>query len=207
MDFDYKKVVKYLLDIDSNTVANALKSIITKDFILMDLSDKNKVVSIKSVNSNSYYILEAKNSKTLIIYPIEPNFKYLSDDFGYVIEIGLNIDNEIVISSISKYNNGILTSSSTWEYRGNKYKQSVGRILYCVGENIDRLNIETFLIQYERKRTDILNDLYWDVKAYSKDYFIDVKKDVRNALNEEYTNFDDAYRKWNELVEKVKTKV
>ena len=201
MDFDYGKVVNFMLGVNSKQMVDALSTIISGNFNMIDVNgDINKIL-LNSIKTNDNYVLLTRNG--LVILPINSNVKYLTEEFIRIIEITINSDDNLVISEISSNNNGLVAFSSTWSFYNNVYDQLNGYIVFFDRNDIssmDSLTIEMFLNQYYSKRSGVFNDLYWDIISYSRDTFVNSKINRREQVTETSSDFSLVYNKWIEIV-------
>ena len=201
MDFDYGKVVNFMLGVNSKQMVDALSTIISRNFNIIDFNgDINKIL-LNSIKTNDNYVLLTRNG--LVILPINSNVKYLTEEFIRIIEITINSDDNLVISEISSNNNGLVAFSSTWSFYNNVYDQLNGYIVFFDRNDIssmDSLTIEMFLNQYYSKRSGVFNDLYWDIISYSRDTFVNSKINRREQVTETSSDFSLVYNKWIEIV-------
>lgn len=201
MNFDYGKVVNFMLGVNSKQMVDALSTIINGNFNMIDVNSDIKKILLNSIKTNDNYVLLTRNG--LVILPINSNVKYLTEEFIRIIEITINSDDNLVISEISSNNNGLVAFSSTWSFYNNVYDQLNGYIVFFDRNDIssmDSLTIEMFLNQYYSKRSGVFNDLYWDIISYSKDTFINSKINRREQVIETSSDFSLVYNKWIEIV-------
>lgn len=201
MDFDYGKVVNFMLGVNSKQMVDALSTIISGNFNMIDVNDDIKKILLNSIKTNDNYVLLTRNG--LVILPINSNVKYLTEEFIRIIEITINSDDNLVISEISSNNNGLVAFSSTWSFYNNVYDQLNGYIVFFDRNdisNMDSLTIEMFLNQYYSKRSGVFNDLYWDIISYSRDTFVNSKINRREQVTETSSDFSLVYNKWIEIV-------
>lgn len=200
MDFDYGKVVNFMLGVNSKQMVDALSTIISGNFNMIDVNGDIKKILLNSIKTNDNYVLLTRNG--LVILPINSNVKYLTEEFIRIIEITINSDDNLVISEISS-NNGLVAFSSTWSFYNNVYDQLNGYIVFFDRNdisNMDSLTIEMFLNQYYSKRSGVFNDLYWDIISYSRDTFVNSKINRREQVTETSSDFSLVYNKWIEIV-------
>lgn len=200
MDFDYGKVVNFMLGVNSKQMVDALSTIISGNFNMIDVNGDIKKILLNSIKTNDNYVLLTRNG--LVILPINSNVKYLTEEFIRIIEITINSDDNLVISEISS-NNGLVAFSSTWSFYNNVYDQLNGYIVFFDRNDIssmDSLTIEMFLNQYYSKRSGVFNDLYWDIISYSRDTFVNSKINRREQVTETSSDFSLVYNKWIEIV-------
>lgn len=201
MDFDYGKVVNFMLGVNSKQMVDALSTIISGNFNMIDVNGDIKKILLNSIKTNDNYVLLTRNG--LVILPINSNVKYLTEEFIRIIEITINSDDDLVISEISSSNNGLVAFSSTWSFYNNVYDQLNGYIVFFDRNDIssmDSLTIEMFLNQYYSKRSGVFNDLYWDIISYSRDTFVNSKINRREQVTETSSDFSLVYNKWIEIV-------
>lgn len=201
MDFDYGKVVNFMLGVNSKQMVDALSTIISGNFNMIDVNGDIKKILLNSIKTNDNYVLLTRNG--LVILPINSNVKYLTEEFIRIIEITINSDDNLVISEISSNNNGLVAFSSTWSFYNNVYDQLNGYIVFFDRNDIssmDSLTIEMFLNQYYSKRSGVFNDLYWDIISYSRDTFVNSKINRREQVTETSSDFSLVYNKWIEIV-------
>lgn len=201
MDFDYGKVVNFMLGVNSKQMVDALSTIISGNFNMIDVNGDIKKILLNSIKTNDNYVLLTRNG--LVILPINSNVKYLTEEFIRIIEITINSDDNLVISEISSSNNGLVAFSSTWSFYNNVYDQLNGYIVFFDRNdisNMDSLTIEMFLNQYYSKRSGVFNDLYWDIISYSRDTFVNSKINRREQVTETSSDFSLVYNKWIEIV-------
>ena len=201
MDFDYGKVVNFMLGVKSKQMVDALSTIISGNFNMIDVNGDIKKILLNSIKTNDNYVLLTRNG--LVILPINSNVKYLTEEFIRIIEITINSDDDLVISEISSNNNGLVAFSSTWSFYNNVYDQLNGYIVFFDRNDIssmDSLTIEMFLNQYYSKRSGVFNDLYWDIISYSRDTFVNSKINRREQVTETSSDFSLVYNKWIEIV-------
>ncbi len=201
MDFDYGKVVNFMLGVNSKQMVDALSTIISGNFNMIDVNGDIKKILLNSIKTNDNYVLLTRNG--LVILPINSNVKYLTEEFIRIIEITINSDDDLVISEISSNNNGLVAFSSTWSFYNNVYDQLNGYIVFFDRNDIssmDSLTIEMFLNQYYSKRSGVFNDLYWDIISYSRDTFVNSKINRREQVTETSSDFSLVYNKWIEIV-------
>lgn len=201
MDFDYGKVVNFMLGVNSKQMVDALSTIISGNFNMIDVNGDIKKILLNSIKTNDNYVLLTRNG--LVILPINSNVKYLTEEFIRIIEITINSDDDLVISEISSNNNGLVAFSSTWSFYNNVYDQLNGYIVFFDRNDIssmDSLTIEMFLNQYYSKRSGVFNDLYWDIISYSRDTFVNSKINRREQVTETSSDFSLVYKKWIEIV-------
>ena len=201
MDFDYGKVVNFMLGVNSKQMVDALSTIISGNFNMIDVNGDIKKILLNSIKTNDNYVLLTRNG--LVILPINSNVKYLTEEFIRIIEISINSDDNLVISEISSNNNGLVAFSSTWSFYNNVYDQLNGYIVFFDRNdisNMDSLTIEMFLNQYYSKRSGVFNDLYWDIISYSRDTFVNSKINRREQVTETSSDFSLVYNKWIEIV-------
>ena len=201
MDFDYGKVVNFMLGVNSKQMVDALSTIISGNFNMIDGNGDIKKILLNSIKTNDNYVLLTRNG--LVILPINSNVKYLTEEFIRIIEITINSDDDLVISEISSNNNGLVAFSSTWSFYNNVYDQLNGYIVFFDRNDIssmDSLTIEMFLNQYYSKRSGVFNDLYWDIISYSRDTFVNSKINRREQVTETSSDFSLVYNKWIEIV-------
>lgn len=201
MDFDYSKVVNFMLGVNSKQMVDALSTIISGNFNMIDVNGDIKKILLNSIKTNDNYVLLTRNG--LVILPINSNVKYLTEEFIRIIEITINSDDNLVISEISSNNNGLVAFSSTWSFYNNVYDQLNGYIVFFDRNDIssmDSLTIEMFLNQYYSKRSGVFNDLYWDIISYSRDTFVNSKINRREQVTETSSDFSLVYNKWIEIV-------
>lgn len=201
MDFDYGKVVNFMLGVNSEQMVDALSTIISGNFNMIDVNGDIKKILLNSIKTNDNYVLLTRNG--LVILPINSNVKYLTEEFIRIIEITINSDDNLVISEISSNNNGLVAFSSTWSFYNNVYDQLNGYIVFFDRNDIssmDSLTIEMFLNQYYSKRSGVFNDLYWDIISYSRDTFVNSKINRREQVTETSSDFSLVYNKWIEIV-------
>ncbi len=201
MDFDYGKVVNFMLGVNSKQMVDALSTIISGNFNMIDVNGDIKKILLNSIKTNDNYVLLTRNG--LVILPINSNVKYLTEEFIRIIEITINSDDNLVISEISSNNNGLVAFSSTWSFYNNVYDQLNGYIVFFDRNdisNMDSLTIEMFLNQYYSKRSGVFNDLYWDIISYSRDTFVNSKINRREQVTETSSDFSLVYNKWIEIV-------
>lgn len=201
MDFDYGKVVNFMLGVNSKQMVDALSTIISGNFNMIDVNGDIKKILLNSIKTNDNYVLLTRNG--LVILPINSNVKYLTEEFIRIIEITINSDDNLVISEISSNNNGLVAFSSTWSFYNNVYDQLNGYIVFFDRNDIssmDSLTIEMFLNQYYSKRSGVFNDLYWDIISYSRDTFVNSKINRREQVTETSSDFSLVYKKWIEIV-------
>lgn len=201
MDFDYGKVVNFMLGVNSKQMVDALSTIISGNFNMIDVNGDIKKILLNSIKTNDNYVLLTRNG--LVILPINSNVKYLTEEFIRIIEITINSDDNLVISEISSNNNGLVAFSSTWSFCNNVYDQLNGYIVFFDRNDIssmDSLTIEMFLNQYYSKRSGVFNDLYWDIISYSRDTFVNSKINRREQVTETSSDFSLVYNKWIEIV-------
>ena len=201
MDFDYGKVVNFMLGVNSKQMVDALSTIISGNFNMIDVNGDIKKILLNSIKTNDNYVLLTR--KGLVILPINSNVKYLTEEFIRIIEITINSDDNLVISEISSNNNGLVAFSSTWSFYNNVYDQLNGYIVFFDRNDIssmDSLTIEMFLNQYYSKRSGVFNDLYWDIISYSRDTFVNSKINRREQVTETSSDFSLVYNKWIEIV-------
>ena len=201
MDFDYGKVVNFMLGVNSKQMVDALSTIISGNFNMIDVNGDIKKILLNSIKTNDNYVLLTRNG--LVILPINSNVKYLTEEFIRIIEITINSDVNLVISEISSNNNGLVAFSSTWSFYNNVYDQLNGYIVFFDRNDIssmDSLTIEMFLNQYYSKRSGVFNDLYWDIISYSRDTFVNSKINRREQVTETSSDFSLVYNKWIEIV-------
>ncbi len=201
MDFDYGKVVNFMLGVNSKQMVDALSTIISGNFNMIDVNGDIKKILLNSIKTNDNYVLLTRNG--LVILPINSNVKYLTEEFIRIIEITINSDDNLVISEISSSNNGLVAFSSTWSFYNNVYDQLNGYIVFFDRNDIssmDSLTIEMFLNQYYSKRSGVFNDLYWDIISYSRDTFVNSKINRREQVTETSSDFSLVYNKWIEIV-------
>ena len=201
MDFDYGKVVNFMLGVNSKQMVDALSTIISGNFNMIDVNGDIKKILLNSIKTNDNYVLLTRNG--LVILPINSNVKYLTEEFIRIIEITINSDDNLVISEISSNNNGLVAFSSTWSFYNNVYDQLNGYIVFFDRNEIssmDSLTIEMFLNQYYSKRSGVFNDLYWDIISYSRDTFVNSKINRREQVTETSSDFSLVYNKWIEIV-------
>lgn len=201
MDFDYGKVVNFMLCVNSKQMVDALSTIISGNFNMIDVNGDIKKILLNSIKTNDNYVLLTRNG--LVILPINSNVKYLTEEFIRIIEITINSDDNLVISEISSSNNGLVAFSSTWSFYNNVYDQLNGYIVFFDRNDIssmDSLTIEMFLNQYYSKRSGVFNDLYWDIISYSRDTFVNSKINRREQVTETSSDFSLVYNKWIEIV-------
>ena len=201
MDFDYGKVVNFMLGLNSKQMVDALSTIISGNFNMIDVNGDIKKILLNSIKTNDNYVLLTRNG--LVILPINSNVKYLTEEFIRIIEITINSDDNLVISEISSNNNGLVAFSSTWSFYNNVYDQLNGYIVFFDRNDIssmDSLTIEMFLNQYYSKRSGVFNDLYWDIISYSRDTFVNSKINRREQVTETSSDFSLVYNKWIEIV-------
>lgn len=201
MDFDYGKVVNFMLGVNSKQMVDALSTIISGNFNMIDVNGDIKKILLNSIKTNDNYVLLTRNG--LVILPINSNVKYLTEEFIIIIEITINSDDNLVISEISSNNNGLVAFSSTWSFYNNVYDQLNGYIVFFDRNDIssmDSLTIEMFLNQYYSKRSGVFNDLYWDIISYSRDTFVNSKINRREQVTETSSDFSLVYNKWIEIV-------
>lgn len=201
MDFDYGKVVNFMLGVNSKKMVDALSTIISGNFNMIDVNGDIKKILLNSIKTNDNYVLLTRNG--LVILPINSNVKYLTEEFIRIIEITINSDDNLVISEISSNNNGLVAFSSTWSFYNNVYDQLNGYIVFFDRNDIssmDSLTIEMFLNQYYSKRSGVFNDLYWDIISYSRDTFVNSKINRREQVTETSSDFSLVYNKWIEIV-------
>ncbi len=201
MDFDYGKVVNFMLGVNSKQMVDALSTIISGNFNMIDVNGDIKKILLNSIKTNDNYVLLTRNG--LVILPINSNVKYLTEEFIRIIEITINSDDDLVISEISSNNNGLVAFSSTWSFYNNVYDQLNGYIVFFDRNdisNMDSLTIEMFLNQYYSKRSGVFNDLYWDIISYSRDTFVNSKINRREQVTETSSDFSLVYNKWIEIV-------
>lgn len=200
MDFDYGKVVNFMLGVNSKQMVDALSTIISGNFNMIDVNGDIKKILLNSIKTNDNYVLLTRHG--LVILPINSNVKYLTEEFIRIIEITINSDDNLVISEISS-NNGLVAFSSTWSFYNNVYDQLNGYIVFFDRNdisNMDSLTIEMFLNQYYSKRSGVFNDLYWDIISYSRDTFVNSKINRREQVTETSSDFSLVYNKWIEIV-------
>lgn len=201
MDFDYGKVVNFMLGVNSKQMVDALSTIISGNFNMIDVNGDIKKILLNSIKTNDNYVLLTRNG--LVILPINSNVKYLTEEFIRIIEITINSDDNLVISEISSNNNGLVAFSSTWSFYNNVYDQLNGYIVFFDRNdisNMDSLTIEMFLNQYYSKRSGVFKDLYWDIISYSRDTFVNSKINRREQVTETSSDFSLVYNKWIEIV-------
>ena len=201
MDFDYGKVVNFMLGVNSKQMVDALSTIISGNFNMIDVNGDIKKILLNSIKTNDNYVLLTRNG--LVILPINSNVKYLTEEFIRIIEITINSDDNLVISEISSNNNGLVAFSSTWSFYNNVYDQLNGYIVFFDRNdisNMDSLTIEMFLNQYYSKRSGVFNDLYWDIISYSRDTFVNSKINRSEQVTETSSDFSLVYNKWIEIV-------
>ena len=201
MDFDYGKVVNFMLGVNSKQMVDASSTIISGNFNMIDVNGDIKKILLNSIKTNDNYVLLTRNG--LVILPINSNVKYLTEEFIRIIEITINSDDNLVISEISSNNNGLVAFSSTWSFYNNVYDQLNGYIVFFDRNDIssmDSLTIEMFLNQYYSKRSGVFNDLYWDIISYSRDTFVNSKINRREQVTETSSDFSLVYNKWIEIV-------
>ena len=201
MDFDYGKVVNFMLGVNSKQMVDALSTIISGNFNMIDVNGDIKKILLNSIKTNDNYVLLTRNG--LVILPINSNVKCLTEEFIRIIEITINSDDNLVISEISSNNNGLVAFSSTWSFYNNVYDQLNGYIVFFDRNDIssmDSLTIEMFLNQYYSKRSGVFNDLYWDIISYSRDTFVNSKINRREQVTETSSDFSLVYNKWIEIV-------
>ena len=201
MDFDYGKVVNFMLGVNSKQMVDALSTIISGNFNMIDVNGDIKKILLNSIKTNDNYVLLTRNG--LVILPINSNVNYLTEEFIRIIEITINSDDNLVISEISSNNNGLVAFSSTWSFYNNVYDQLNGYIVFFDRNDIssmDSLTIEMFLNQYYSKRSGVFNDLYWDIISYSRDTFVNSKINRREQVTETSSDFSLVYNKWIEIV-------
>ena len=201
MDFDYGKVVNFMLGVNSKQMVDALSKIISGNFNMIDVNGDIKKILLNSIKTNDNYVLLTRNG--LVLLPINSNVKYLTEEFIRIIEITINSDDNLVISEISSNNNGLVAFSSTWSFYNNVYDQLNGYIVFFDRNDIssmDSLTIEMFLNQYYSKRSGVFNDLYWDIISYSRDTFVNSKINRREQVTETSSDFSLVYNKWIEIV-------
>ena len=201
MDFDYGKVVNFMLGVNSKQMVDALSTIISGNFNMIDVNGYIKKILLNSIKTNDNYVLLTRNG--LVILPINSNVKYLTEEFIRIIEITINSDDNLVIYEISSNNNGLVAFSSTWSFYNNVYDQLNGYIVFFDRNDIssmDSLTIEMFLNQYYSKRSGVFNDLYWDIISYSRDTFVNSKINRREQVTETSSDFSLVYNKWIEIV-------
>lgn len=201
MDFDYGKVVNFMLGVNSKQMVDALSTIISGNFNMIDVNGDIKKILLNSIKTNDNYVLLTRNG--LVILPINSNVKYLTEEFIRIIEITINSDDNLVVSEISSNNNGLVAFSSTWSFYNNVYDQLNGYIVFFDRNdisNMDSLTIEMFLNQYYSKRSGVFNDLYWDIISYSRDTFVNSKINRREQVTETSSDFSLVYNKWIEIV-------
>ena len=201
MDFDYGKFVNFMLGVNSKQMVDALSTIISGNFNMIDVNGDIKKILLNSIKTNDNYVLLTRNG--LVILPINSNVKYLTEEFIRIIEITINSDDNLVISEISSNNNGLVAFSSTWSFYNNVYDQLNGYIVFFDRNDIssmDSLTIEMFLNQYYSKRSGVFNDLYWDIISYSRDTFVNSKINRREQVTETSSDFSLVYNKWIEIV-------
>ncbi len=201
MDFDYGKVVNFMLGVNSKQMVDALSTIISGNFNMIDVNGDIKKILLNSIKTKDNYVLLTRNG--LVILPINSNVKYLTEEFIRIIEITINSDDNLVISEISSNNNGLVAFSSTWSFYNNVYDQLNGYIVFFDRNDIssmDSLTIEMFLNQYYSKRSGVFNDLYWDIISYSRDTFVNSKINRREQVTETSSDFSLVYNKWIEIV-------
>lgn len=201
MYFDYGKVVNFMLGVNSKQMVDALSTIISGNFNMIDVNGDIKKILLNSIKTNDNYVLLTRNG--LVILPINSNVKYLTEEFIRIIEITINSDDNLVISEISSNNNGLVAFSSTWSFYNNVYDQLNGYIVFFDRNdisNMDSLTIEMFLNQYYSKRSGVFNDLYWDIISYSRDTFVNSKINRREQVTETSSDFSLVYNKWIEIV-------
>lgn len=212
MDINYSKVVDFLLPIDtSKRGLNIILEEILNNYYMTDVNSNIRFVSLLSKLNKNPYILSKRGNGIMIA---SSNYKTLNftDDFGEIIEIRCNEDNEVILSSISQYSNpkGICVSVSIWHNEDeNKFTQVSGRILFIDYDDLltikNRFSIEMFINKYQVKRNDIYCDLYWDMYSLTKEEFINIKKNMRIQINDGYTKetFKDLYKKYNNKLKSI----
>jgi len=213
MDIDYNKIVSFLLGKSVSSISHVLKEVLTTGYRLMDVDNENKIIYLKSLDtSKDYYMI--RRMQNIIIIPEGYSNLSLGEEFGEILEISINDDSDVVLSSIKeiKNPNGVCVTTSTWHNNDDKYTQVVGRVMYITRDNISSLinkeSIEMFLINYNSKRTGIFKDLYWDMTSLLKSSFIEIKINERVQVNDGYTkeSFEELYKRWNMEVNKIVTK-
>ena len=90
MDFDYGKVVNFMLGVNSKQMVDALSTIISGNFNMIDVNGDIKKILLNSIKTNDNYVLLTRNG--LVILHINSNVKYLTEEFIRIIEITINSD-------------------------------------------------------------------------------------------------------------------
>lgn len=208
MAINYSKVVDFILgdSVNKKGLTEVLKEIM-QNYCMIDVDQQSKLVYLKSRKSRKDFILKRRD-KGLMIIPSNSKSFTLADDFEEIIEIRVNDDNDVVLSSVTQYETpkGILVSGSNWHNEdGNTYTQVIGRIFFIDNEAIPSLNrqsIDMFIDQYASLRNDIFCDLYWDMNSLAKRTFIQMRNVMKVQINDGYTK-----EEFHALYERYKTKV
>lgn len=212
MDIDYNKVIDFILvdNFNKTGMANVLKEVL-RDFCMISINQNDKEVLLKLRSNKKDFILKRRD-KGLIILPYNYRALSLGEDFGIIIEIRVNDENNVVLSSISKTSDSknIYVVGSNWHNEGNDtYTQTIGRMIVADFEKFSSASvgksIEMFINQYNNKRNDIFCDLYWDMNSYLKIIFVEPKNLYKVQINDGYLkeSFEDLYKKFNKKTEEL----
>lgn len=212
MNINYGKVVDFLLPSNVNKKGlNIVLEEVLNNYYMIDVNSNIRAISLSSKIDKKPYVISSRNSG-IMMATVQYKTLNFTDDFGEIIEMRCNEDNDVVLSSIIQYDNpkGICISVSIWHNEEeNKFTQVSGRIFFIGYDDLsiikNKLSIEMFINQYQLKRNDIYCDLYWDMYSLTKAEFINIKNNERIQINDGYNKetFKDLYKKYIEKVSKT----
>lgn len=191
---DYDKIVNTLIGKSDKMLEGVLKIVISAHFIVDGIDDK--CIKLHDRITNDKYILEYNNR--ILIHSVRYDNLYLSNDFGFIIEIDVHNDT-FTLSNILNVENpeGIITSTVSFSYDG-KYKFNKGRICLLKEHDLDALSnkqsIKLFLDNFYEKRSNVFNDLFWDIDLLRKSLLIDSIMNKKIIINSVSDNFGVLYK-------------
>lgn len=200
MKYDYTKVVNFFYGKNIDKLNDVFEMILSNDYIMLDVNVQSKMILLEKKDLK--YIMLKQKERILII---PDNFRSvcLTDDFGEILEISINSDENINISKIFNVSSprGVGAVTSTWHYENGLYNEIVGRTMFIEYDKLNNFfnneSLDMFLSKYFEIRNDILKDLFWDLTAFTKNNFIDVKFSERIMISDGYNkdNFNVLYKK------------
>lgn len=205
MDYDYSKIINFFYGKDINKLNDVLKVVLSNGFMMLDVNMSNRMILLEK--NNVKYIL-TKKDKRLVIFPDNYRSVCLTEAFGEVVEININDEGNVVVSSIFNIESpkGVVASTSTWHYEDNLYNEVVSRVMFISQDKLEIIenqeSIEMFLSKYYSLRNDVLNDLYWDMEMFRKNNFLEAKVLERIMVSDGYTKdtFENFYKKHTDKV-------